>query len=443
MRGTLRFALAVAIVTATGACSAGPVGQRSVATAAPATAPATTVPPTTAPTTSAQVQVAVPKTGRRIMRDGNYMCYLREPLSGGASPHGTGPTTSDFDGDGVDDDASHTGLRLDPPLSFDGPSPPARFDGLNPDPDPYECESGTAVRYASGRYVDYLLFSRFGSSGKSMATGDFDGDGYDDLAIGDDEERPSVTRFAERPQYFDWVRAGAVWVIPGGPNGLRPDAAVHLNQDSPGVPGHLESGERFGQTLAAGDLNGDGRDDLAIGTPRENIDGTYWAGAVAVLFGSPSGITTTGAVDLNQTLGAIPGDAEYRRRFGAALAIGNVNGDPYADLVVSAPSENSYKSAVAPGMIILVCGGPGGLRLSGVTSVSASDLGRPANAAVKALGGKLAIDDHDGDGLGDVIASGPLGGSFLFPERPTGLSADGVRRLTPDTLSPPERGGEE
>ena len=59
-------------------------------------------------------------------------------------------------------------------------------------------------------------------------------------------------------------------------------------QFSSSVQGVPEERDVFGKVLAAGDFNGDGRKDLAIGTPGESVNGTINAGAVSVLYGATS-----------------------------------------------------------------------------------------------------------------------------------------------------------
>jgi hypothetical protein len=61
------------------------------------------------------------------------------------------------------------------------------------------------------------------------------------------------------------------------------------HQDVAGVPDAAEAGDRFGSSLATGDFNGDGADDLAIGVPLEDVNGNADAGAVNILYGTPAG----------------------------------------------------------------------------------------------------------------------------------------------------------
>src|SRR5688572_15693243 len=100
--------------------------------------------------------------------------------------------------------------------------------------------------------------------GSSVARGDFNGDGYHDLAVGvhvEDIDDP-----------FSTIReAGAVEVIYGTARGLDWPNRQFWNQDSADVEDMAEQEDMFGWSLAAGDFNGDGYDDLAIGVPWEAV----------------------------------------------------------------------------------------------------------------------------------------------------------------------------
>jgi hypothetical protein len=76
----------------------------------------------------------------------------------------------------------------------------------------------------------------------------------------------------------------------------------------------------FGRSLAAGDYDGDGRADLAIGVPGEKVvELGNGHGGVAVLYGSAAGLTTAGSDWFDQSMSGVPGRAEPGDEFGSVL----------------------------------------------------------------------------------------------------------------------------
>ena len=134
--------------------------------------------------------------------------------------------------------------------------------------------------------------------GASVALGDLDRDGYDDLVVGAPGEDEG---------------AGRVTVVHGADGGWRASGNYFYDQDSRGVPGGREEGDRFGASVTLLDHDRDQRLDLTVGAPGENAD----AGAITTLRGSGTRFTTAGARTFGlATLGyAHPGGA----LFGSAL----------------------------------------------------------------------------------------------------------------------------
>jgi hypothetical protein len=110
-----------------------------------------------------------------------------------------------------------------------------------------------------------------------------------------------------------------------------------FTQDTSGVKGARESGDRFGSALAAGDFNGDDHADLAIGVPSEDIKNNSEndGGAVNILYGSSNGLSTSN--DRLLTRADVLGKPEENDYFGFALIVGDFNKDDLADLAVGVP----------------------------------------------------------------------------------------------------------
>lgn len=190
----------------------------------------------------------------------------------------------------------------------------------------------------------------------ALAAGDFDGDGHDDLALG--ECREIADENVDDPCGPEEIaKGGGIHVHYGnatpGSFGFRKQT---LNQDTVGVAGVAEAGDRFGAALAVADINNDGRDDLMAGAPGEAIGTRSGAGAATLLFGGPTGLVDAWgeghSVGFQQDTPRVPGVAEAADAFGAAVATGDYNHDGRADVAVGSPGENSRlgrRVAAAPG----------------------------------------------------------------------------------------------
>ncbi|MFC3983305.1 FG-GAP and VCBS repeat-containing protein [Streptosporangium jomthongense] len=175
---------------------------------------------------------------------------------------------------------------------------------------------------------DALSTDEFGAT---VAAGDFDGDGRDEVAVGapgDGGQRSG---------------AGSVTILD-----LAARQAGAYTQESPNVKGSAEKWDHFGAALAVGDFDADGRDDLAIGVPGEDLDANvraldYGAGAVHVLYGSRRGLSALGSEMWTQNTRGVVGRARYADRFGTALAAGDFNGDGDDDLAIGVPGESAVQ----------------------------------------------------------------------------------------------------
>ncbi|ARX81086.1 MULTISPECIES: FG-GAP and VCBS repeat-containing protein [Streptomyces] len=163
--------------------------------------------------------------------------------------------------------------------------------------------------------------------GNSVTVGDFDKDGYGDIAVGDS----TYVRETER-------HAGRVLVQYGSSGGVDENrAAKVLTEDSPGVPGGVEAGDSFGIDVAAGDLNKDGYADLVVGAPGERhatCEHCYISGGgLYVLKGTKKGVTGTGALFTSYNAPGLPRPAGVYR-IPQQLKMTDLNGDKQPEITV-------------------------------------------------------------------------------------------------------------
>jgi hypothetical protein len=210
--------------------------------------------------------------------------------------------------------------------------------------------------------------------GRTLAAGDFDGDSHTDLAIGAHQEDVDTTD-----------RAGDVHVLYGSSCGLLADVSGSCTDDqddqlwyqgaSDGnggtVDGDLHADDFFGQGLAAGDFDGDGYDDLAVGAPGQDVVNTDDdAGAANILYGSSSGLQAGGGglgrADQiwAQGINSVRDSAEEDDRFGLALGVGDFDADGHDDLAIGAFYEDISTAADA-GAANVLYGSSSGLQATG------------------------------------------------------------------------------
>ena len=229
--------------------------------------------------------------------------------------------------------------------------------------------------------------------GPSGGAANFNGDSYRDLAIGargDDGGKGAVTIMMG-----DGDASGKL-------SATNPDNQ-RWTLDTAGVAGSGQAGAGFGWAVAAGDFNGDHRDDLAVGAPLMDIGTAKDAGEVSVLLGTQNGLTATGSKVFNQNTASVPDTAETGDEFGHALAVGDFNGDGYDDLAIGVPGENGNGGAVEE-----LFGSPGGLTTTGSKLWSEDTTGvTDFQEAGDLFGWSLATGRFDSDGYTDLMVGVP------------------------------------
>lgn len=226
------------------------------------------------------------------------------------------------------------------------------------------------------------------------ATGDVNGDGFDDVIVGafqDGDVEPL---------------SGSAYVYLGSASGIDPNTEAKISASTPQALG------MFGYSVAgAGDVDGDGYDDIIVGSFGD-------LGSVYLYHGSSSGPDLTTESRISSS------DRSYNDFFGYTLSsAGDVNADGYDDIIVGAFS--SYQVASASGSAYIFFG-----TATGVDAASEIKLVPSDGAQDDFFGGSVAGSDLDGDGFSDVIigamgddtASSPDAGSaYIYLGSATGI----------------------
>ena len=246
---------------------------------------------------------------------------------------------------------------------------------------------------------EFEKFDRFGSA---LIVGDFNGDKKDDLAIGAHLE--NINEILRRNE-------GAVNVLYGSQTGLSSKNNQMWLQSSRGIKGKAEIDDFFGYSLGAGDFNGDGRDDLAIGVIGEDIENVSAedAGAVNVIYGSRTGLSSENNQIWHQNSLGIKGNAEAGDEFGNSLGVGDFNGDGRDDLAIGVIGENIENvSAANAGAVNVIYGSRAGLSSKNNQIWHQDSLGIKGNAeAYDEFGNSLGVGDFNGDGYDDLAIGVP------------------------------------
>ncbi|WP_369169344.1 VCBS repeat-containing protein [Streptomyces sp. R28] len=318
-------------------------------------------------------QGGIPRQGSRTVLWGGPGGFtsgkVRPAVGDGRYQSGSGTVTGDFDGDG------HQDLLYDGRVEYG----PFGRDGVPADVTGAELVDGDL------QLVD-------------VVAGDVDGDGITDVVTvarsydADDE--------GDRGEHLNFLR--------GSRDGLRPLVVLRDAQ-----------GERIrpGYSLAIGDVNGDHREDIVMG-----------GGRLRFLYGTANG--PAGAPrSITQDTPGMPGVDEPEDMLGHDLAVGDVNGDGYGDVLAGDPYEDlgTLKQA---GAFVVVPGGPDGPTGAGGRLLSQNSADVPGTAEKgDRFGERVHLVDGNGDGRSEPVVAAfaedsYAGGVWVFRSGSTGVTAE-------------------
>ena len=231
---------------------------------------------------------------------------------------------------------------------------------------------GGPAMSTSAAWGDSAGEADYDALGTSVTSGELDGAGQRDLASG--------APYANE----DGGDAGHVYLHLGPVQGAQKPSRA--DSDLFGKPGDLA-----GAALASGDLDGDGADDLLIGAPGFDGDGSG-AGTVYLMLGPVAG---SGLLSNNSDgflTGLEAGDAA-----GTSIALGDLNGDGYLDAAIGAPFAEGVSAGAGSALVVL---GP-------IMGNMSSDGGAMGQTTDDEAGTAISVADADGDGVDDIMVGAP------------------------------------
>ena len=236
--------------------------------------------------------------------------------------------------------------------------------------------------------VTYSYFGQF------VQTGDFNSDGKADLAVGAYYYNPGSALHTGRVYIFYQNSSGGF---------TTPLAATSANDIITG-----EGAESyFGETVAAGDFNADGKTDLAIGVYTFTVSSLANVGRVYVFYqDSAGGFTATSAGSANVIIDGTDttNGTQYAERFGIKMMAGDLNADGKTDLVVSGQYYYSNR-----GRVYVFYNDGSYATTAGAADVMITNNVTPTN---QYLGSSLALGDFNSDGKTDLAVGGNLGTTY-------------------------------
>jgi FG-GAP repeat/FG-GAP-like repeat len=304
--------------------------------------------------------------------------------------YGFAAAMGDFNGNGTDD------------LAVGGPDEGVHGVGVAGAIGVLTCSKTGGLQTTGGHLFTENHFSHHTATaeakfGSALATGDLDGDGIDDLAIG-------------APGAVDGsTSSGSVSFLYGSASGIDGGAT-----GSDFLAGALQGATtndnmQFGLTLATGDVLGSGIDDVAVGAWGTQVGSKQEAGEVFVMPGKSGGPNGVNPVILNEDTPGVPSPVQAFDAFGWVVAIGDVGNGSRADLAVTAPQE-VVSGDTSAGAVFVLYGGNGDPGSGGVEEITQDTAGVPgteAQGTYWTIDGGLHVVNLGNGGTGDLAVGIP------------------------------------
>ncbi len=280
----------------------------------------------------------------------------------------------------------------------------------------------SAISFDLSMFMDKEDISPGDHWGEMIVSGDFNGDGYGDIAISSpnanichaDTDALILYLYGSSNQTCMRDSAGLVVILYGSKTGLDSNNYQVINQGTRGIPDANETNDNWGVSLAEGDFNGDQISDLAVGAPGEKYGFFASSGAVTVIYGSDEGLNPKTAKRFHQDTYGIPDRNEKNDQWGSTLISGDFSEDGIDDLIVGSPNESIGEHQQA-GSITVLYGSTDGISSQKSSQIHQGSFGiKDSNEAFDRWGSVLTTGDFNGDSKLDLVIGAPAEGSGTF-----------------------------